>query len=498
MTPQTGRQVTVTDIPPAWLLVPPVAATGFLWAMSSHELETSAVVYAFLLLIIPWGSYLYWQQGRRDRLPLFAMVSGAYWVNFALGLFWGQRTFTAALASASFTPTESAITDATWMALVGVVCLWSGMRMPMPIWDPSKLPDILDRRASWAYVRALLIAGIAFGLSPGTVWIFGAEGRQLMITLTTVVPDVAFVLLFDRYLSGRSAPIDRVLLVTCGAARLLGGLASGWLGPTVGWGVTCGALFLLRRRKFPVIPIALTIVLILFLQVGKSEFRSMYWSPDQAESGLVDRVQFWVETAASKWSDALKSGERTESLGLASQSLQRASLLTQVAHVLEMTPSQVAFQEGATYRFLAVTLIPRMLWPDKPTVNDANKFYQVAYGLTTESGLDNVSIAVGSLAEGFINFGWAGVVGVMLFIGGVLGVYQRTFVVAESSTLFLAIGLTLVPGFLALESQLGQYLGGMIQQMLLTLIVFLPIVRRRVHSNEPTGQQVSRMPVFQS
>src|SRR5436190_11656676 len=494
MTPQTGRHVTVTDVPPVWLLVPPVAATGFLWAMSTNELETSAVVYAFFLMIMPWGSYLYWQQGRRDRLPLFAMVSGAYWVYFALALFWGQRTFSAA-AFAAITPSESTITEATWMALVGVVCLWSGMRVPLPIWDPSKLPDILDQRASWAYVRAVLIAGVALALRPGTALILGAEGRQLMITLTTVVPDVAFVLLFDRYLRGRSAPIDRVLLVTCGAARLLGGLASGWLGPTVGWGVTCGALFLLRRRRFPVIPIALTIALILFLQVGKSEFRSMYWGPEQAESGLVERVQFWVETAASKWSDALKSGERTESLGLASQSLQRASLLTQVAHVLEMTPSQVAFQEGATYRFLAVTLIPRMLWPDKPTVNDANKFYQVAYGLTTESGLDNVSIAVGSLAEGFINFGWAGVIGVMLLIGVILGVYQRTLVVAESSTLFLAIGLTLVPGFLALESQLGQYLGGIIQQMLLTVAVFLPIIRRRIHSNELGGRALAGVPV---
>jgi hypothetical protein len=211
----------------------------------------------------------------------------------------------------------------------------------------------------------------------------------------------------------------------------------------------------------------------------------------------VDRVQFWFETAASKWADALQSGERTESLGLASQSLQRASLLSQVAHVLEMTPSQVPFQEGGTYRFVAVTLIPRVFWPDKPTVNDANRFYQVAYGLTLEKGLDNVSIAVGSLAEGFINFGWAGVVGVMLLIGVVLGVYQRTLVVAESSTLFLAIGLTLVPGLLALESQLGQYLGGIIQQMLLTLVVFLPIVRRSIHSDESRVQRLPHVPVFQ-
>src|SRR5204863_2608490 len=152
----------------------------------------------------------------------------------------------------------------------------------------------------------------------------------------------------------------------------------------------------------------------------------------------------------------------------------------------------------STYRFVAVTLIPRFLWPDKPTVNDANRFYQVAYGLTTEGNLDAVSIAVGSLAEGFINFGWTGVVGVMLLIGIILGAYQRTLVGAESSTLFLAIGLTLVPGLISVESQLGQYVGGMIQQMVLTVILFLPVARRRSHGAEPVRTRLPHVPAFQS
>ena len=137
------------------------------------------------------------------------------------------------------------------------------------------------------------------------------------------------------------------------------------------------------------------------------------------------------------------------------------------------------FQQGETYGFVAVTLVPRFLWPDKPSVNDANRFYQVGCCSTAENDLANVSIAVGSLAEGYINFGWPGVMGVMLFIGIILGIYQRTFVAAQSSTLFLALGLTLIPGFLAVESQLGQYLGGLIQQMALATAVFLPVAQRR-------------------
>ena len=77
---------------------------------------------------------------------------------------------------------------------------------------------------------------------------------------------------------------------------------------------------------------------------------------------------------------------------------------------------------------MVVTWIPRFLWPDKPSVNEANQFYQVAYGLTAEEELAGVSIAVGYLAESFINFGWFGVVGVMFTIGVFFDFYQKTFV----------------------------------------------------------------------
>jgi hypothetical protein len=473
----TGRS-SIAMLSPAALLFPILAATTLMWVTSPNPVETSAGVYAFFLLLMPWGSYLCWRQSGRTELPMFAMVAGAYWVYFALPLFWGARSFTSTAAFAAITPSEITVTDGIWMALIGVMCLWAGMRIPVSIWAPAHLPDIVDRRPSWAYVRAVLVVGVVLGLFPGLVFMFGADARQIMTTLTTVVPGVAFVLLFNRYLDGEASRLDLILLVGCGAARLLGGLASGWLGPTVAWGVTCGALVLLKRRNLPWKTLILTTLLLLFLQVGKNEFRGQYWG-EETNAGTIERVQFWIARSASLWGDALQSQDRVSSLQLASKSLERASLLMQVAHVLEMTPSQVPFQEGQTYRFMAVTFVPRLFWPDKPSINEANKFYQVAYGLTTERGLQGVSIAVGSLAEGFINFGWAGVIGIMLLLGIVLGIYQRTFLAAQSSTLFLAIGLTLIPGFLAIESQLGQYLGGVVQQTLLTTVVFLPIVRRR-------------------
>src|SRR5262249_49541712 len=132
------------------------------------------------------------------------------------------------------------------------------------------------------------------------------------------------------------------------------------------------------------------------------------------------------------------------------------------------------------------------LWRDKPSVNEANRFYQVAYGMTIERELDNTSIAVGALAEGFINFGWTGTIAVMFCIGIFLGVYEQTFGLTPSSLLFRAVGLALVPGLLAVESQLAQYLSGMVQQTALTIAVFLPVTTRRGIRRQPWVQVTAR------
>ena len=80
----------------------------------------------------------------------------------------------------------------------------------------------------------------------------------------------------------------------------------------------------------------------------------------------------------------------------------------------------------------------------------------------------------------------------MQLVGVVLGLFQRTFAVAESSALFLAVGLALVPQFLSVEGQLAVYLGGIPQQAALALLLFLPVAGkqrvRQVRMPQPAFQ----------
>ena len=142
--------------------------------------------------------------------------------------------------------------------------------------------------------------------------------------------------------------------------------------------------------------------------------------------------------------------------------------------VMQMTPTQVPYQNGRLYKYLVITLIPRAIWPDKPSFSEANQFYQVAYGITDRRDLGKVSMSVGTLTESYINFGWFGPPLVMLIIGLLLNLIRRYFLDAEQGEFLRCLGIVLLPNLLIVESQAAQYLAGIIQAVLLTIVIFMP------------------------
>src|SRR5262249_33514940 len=150
----------------------------------------------------------------------------------------------------------------------------------------------------------VLVVTSVMGMSASAMGLFGTGGRNVMVVLTTTVPSVAFLLLLRRCWLGTASPIDKPLLIAVGAARVVGFLASGWLSPTVGLGLTVVAFFIVIRRSIPWTPILLTFVVLFFLQAGKQAYREKFWSVDSdATVSLVDRAKFWFNTSVSLWSD---------------------------------------------------------------------------------------------------------------------------------------------------------------------------------------------------
>src|SRR5882672_9601548 len=72
--------------------IPPVGISRLFFRLSQNEVSYGQWVLAFILLLIPWSSYLQWKLEREPGLPIFAIISFMYWIYYALSLFWGART----------------------------------------------------------------------------------------------------------------------------------------------------------------------------------------------------------------------------------------------------------------------------------------------------------------------------------------------------------------------------------------------------------------------
>ena len=467
----------------ALLIIIPVAGLSFLWIARSNEVTLLQWALALGLLFLPWQSYLDWRERGRPELPLFAMIAFMYFLYYGVPLFWGDLLITTDFAPRGQEVSREGVTEALALAFAGAACLGLGTKIGLGRrLTPRNLEFVALKPGRLSYVRFILVAGSLLGLSDTSTFVLGAGGRQAVTLLITLVPLLAFAILFRMYLKGEATRLDKILIAAFLASRFLAGMSSGWLGVFTSLIIICAALYIAEKKRIPRVAIVSVVLFTLFFQVGKEDFRKTYWTANQQPTGRVERLQFWTDTSLNKWNQAIDDPSGETLKDALSPSVNRLSLLTQTANVIDQTPGVVPYQYGELYSYMFITLVPRFVWPDKPSVNDANQFYQVAYGLTREENLDGVSIAVGVLTEGFISFGWIGALGIMFLLGVFFDFFQSTFLSRNSGQLLISLGVVLLPQFLTIESQLATYLGGIVQQVLFTLIIMLPAMslRRRL------------------
>ncbi|MEZ5353426.1 MAG: hypothetical protein R2762_12385 [Bryobacteraceae bacterium] len=417
-----------------------LGATLALWGTSSYDISETSVGAAFLLLLIPSLSYAHWKNSRGASIvPLFAAVALMHWVYFGLPLFWGSRRVGLRFLTVV---SEESVSAVMLMALLGVVSFCAGCWLVPVRRSAGPWTDVEITPRARQYLYTIVIAGTLVNGTGSISYSLGEAGRQLILVFTSTVPSVALVILLREQMAGRGGRMDRYLIGGALAGRAVLGIATGWAGSLVFLAMLYMAVFLAERRKLPVPVLLATVSLLLFLQAGKTDFRVNYWYGG-GSGGPVDRIEYWVNASWHHWKRALDEPGAEGILRLQQRALMRVSLLEQAANVLDRTPSLVEFQKGATYSHLAVTFIPRFLWPTKPSVNEANHFYQLNYGFSTLRDLDRVSIAVGYLTEGYINFGYPGVAGVMFGVGLLLGLYERTLLSPRAGILWTALGISL-------------------------------------------------------
>lgn len=472
------------------LLIPPVLLTAVLWKSGTVPVSSTQATLGLILTYIPWLSYWQWERSTPGRFPLFTAVSFVYWLYYAVPLFWGDR-FAPIIGHVAFVSDTSA-TGAMVMAVAGVSAMWAGYSLGFG--RRQRVPSFVDLdpgKRSRVYVRAVMMVTTLLVLAIESGQQAPSGVRQIILTVQVSIPLFAYVILLRDILRGRGGRIDYLLVALYLCVSLGVGLVQGQLGPSLTPALAYVAVYFWERRRLPLQIMVVGFLLVLFLQPTKNIIRRQfaidgYAGTAASQSGSpLDRATSWVQTSSSAWMSAIEDPASGQALQLAQATVLRTSLLTQTAHVLDWTPSIVPYQNGSTYTYLVASLIPRFVWPDKPSFNDANQWYQIAYDLTSPDQLSTVSISAGSMTEGYINFGWIGVIAVMILLGVLFDFVSASFLSTSSGQFLSALGILMVLQFVVIESQLAVYLSGIVQTAALATLIFFPVLRWGVSDGQP-------------
>jgi hypothetical protein len=133
--------------------------------------------------------------------------------------------------------------------------------------------------------------------------------------------------------------------------------------------------------------------------------------------------------------------------------------------VVALTPAVVPYEGLERFLTLPAALVPRVFWPDKPTLSRGVWFS------STFRGLDENTTSYSAMtifSEGYLFYGWTGTVVAMLIVGAVLAVVRRL-----DNPGFALVYLALVPTILQIEPEFSSYVTTLVQRSLVFAVVFL-------------------------
>jgi hypothetical protein len=455
--------------------------------LSNFDYSANHLVLAILLLdicLFPTLRYMLGESG----LPILPVLCLAFAAQYALPIFFQEQGVV--LTDGFRYLDDGPVTAALILSIVGVCTLQVAYyslnyRKAVKLLPHVSLP--LNRRRAEIFCVAVFLLSLLLGrvrllLSEETYLQFASIIGLLQNQLLVAIGILAWIVF-----SGIGNRLHKILLYTIVGAAALKGFSTTMMESMM---TPLAVLFISKwfhSRRLPSSMLIIIGVLFLFLSPVKKDIRTAIVEDRLAaeKTSTSDRATDWVNQAISYWGESF-SGRRdlAESTSDASS---RTDLIHTFAHIYSLTPSVVPFQYGDTYSYLAITWIPRVIWPEKPMANAANNFYAVAYGISTEEGVKSSTFGVTLMGEGYLNFGVAGVVILMAFLGLVTSLLEDVFAGAQSGAGGQAIFLATFVYFLNGIGTSAEMLFGALVQNLVAACILLWWVRTR-----PTRERVSR------
>jgi hypothetical protein len=426
--------------------------------------SNSSRVLGWLVVQVAAVMWLFWRKD--DPPPVLQMIISLYAVYFSLPLFYMDVVYKLRTAFFLHEPLSRDVLGMVLLVQVSLVAGWllanrTSYRLRMRIDAPVSRLQVL------AYAIILIQLGLQY------------------IRITSDSIDLGFGLrvfngIFNYYLA-----LGILYYVSCSrgwsALRTFGVLLifvsgivesvnSTMLGELIIPFLVLGMLTLGRNMKRTLILGAFLMLAFIVIQPVKLEYRSKLLQMEHAGIHLSfsEKADLYGVLAVSYW-----GGKRIETYYDESPSVQagkRFALLPLMEIILDETPERIPFQYGKTMLFLAYLPVPRFIYPDKPTAQEANVWMAQAYGILDSDLAKNTMVGVSHLGEVYINFGAFGIIPIFLLVGFSLSRLTKLLAGPNATLARKSVYVSILPQFLSVESTLTMLISGLIYSVLLSII----------------------------
>jgi hypothetical protein len=400
---------------------------------------------------------------RPRGVPLIELVGLQYAMGFGLSVFFESGL--QVVGGSYIAPDSRAITKALLCSALAFVYIFLGYTLATRVIRPRRTILAFQPPTGRLLAYGVAVTGSALLLLTTGIGFSAALSGPMEVALPRTLGLAALACLFY---GAQLRPWQRVTIICAFAAATFWGLLAGMtqfmIEPILIWAI---ARWVLRKRP-PLALGAIMVALFLVLQPVKTYYRQFMGSgvrsftPSEAISAYASLTrQYWTSVGQS--GAVLLQGQASAG--------QRLSMLHQTAHYIELTPRYIDYKGPRTILYPMYSWMPRVLWPDKPTAQEANKTLPVEYGIQSPENVATTMFGVGHVAEVYTGLGMAGIMPIF-FILGLLYAAPRIALGEEGSLAATAALIWFAVTLTNISSTIGTVFGGLLQQLVVLSIVF--------------------------
>lgn len=377
----------------------------FFLLLSQPGYEVESRILAWLVFVVgtlPMARYLIIGS---SGIPVIELILLAYVNAFSLPLFFQEKQ---RILAKTLYPDVEPVSTCLLLVLLAIPAMWFGYQASIYLLKNLSIPKLklhCETRRLFYYGIFLCILSLALS----SIKFFSYQGAMNIIASA----DLGVALLSFLYYKGDLSKKEKILVAVLVLLLVLNGVASGLtqaiLQPVFIWYI-CRWL---TTRKFEISIILIGVAIFVLLQPVKLEYRNNVWFGGFGNLTTVEKVEKFGEIFTNYWFFSEKEKKVVES------TYSRTSLLLQTSHVIDWTPDIVPYKYGDTLYFMAVTWVPRFIWPNKPTAQQANIDYALDYGVSTKWGIERTMFGVGHLGDAYMNYGPIGIP-IVFFVLGII------------------------------------------------------------------------------